>query len=92
MELFINFSYLIYLSIVMIILKRHSYLGVALSTIGTNVCLYVLGLLVFGDVVKERLLVSKTLVAGVTFVWLVRLVTPGVGLQVGQLGEGLRAA
>ena len=75
----------------MIILKRHSYLGVALSTIGTNVCLYVLGLLVFGDVVKERLLVSKTLVAGVTFVWLVRLVTPGVGLQVGQLGEGLRA-
>ena len=53
MELFINFSYLIYLSIVMIILKRHSYLGVALSTIGTNVCLYVLGLLVFGDVVEE---------------------------------------
>ena len=54
-------------------------------------CLYVLGLLVLGDVVEERLLVSETLVAGVTFVWLVRLVTPGVGLQVGQLGEGLRA-
>ena len=69
-----------------------THLRVALPTVGTNVCLYVLGLLVFGDVVEERLLVSKTLVAGVTFVWLVRLVTPGVGLQVGQLGEGLRAA
>ena len=55
-------------------------------------CLYVLGLLVFGDVVKERLLVSKTLVAGVTFVWLVRLVTPGVGLQVRELGERLGAS
>ena len=50
-----------------------------------------LGLLVLGDVVEEGLLVSETLVAGVTFVWLVSLVTPGVGLQVGQLGEGLRA-
>ena len=37
----------------MIFFKRNFYLGVALSTIGTNVCLYVLGLLVFGDVVEE---------------------------------------
>jgi len=73
------------------VLGQVGLLGVALSTIGTNVCLYVLGLLVLGDVVEEGLLVSETLVAGVTFVWLVRLVTPGVGLQVGQLGEGLRA-
>ena len=62
-QLFINFSYLIYLSIVMIILKRHSYLGVALSTIGTNVCLYVLGLLMFWDVVKQRLLICEAFVA-----------------------------
>ena len=55
-------------------------------------CLYVLGLLVLGDVVEEGLLVSETLVAGVTFVWLVSLVTPGVALQVGQLREGLGAA
>ena len=50
-----------------------------------------LGLLVFGYVVEQGLLVGEALVAGVTLVGLVRLVTPGVGLQVGQLGEGLRA-
>ena len=37
-------------------------------------------------------LVSETLVAGLTFVRFVRLMTPRVGLQVGQLGEGLGAA
>ena len=42
---------------------RVTYLGVALSTIGTNVCLYVLGLLMFWDVVKQRLLVSEAFVA-----------------------------
>ena len=36
-------------------------------------------------------LVSKTLVAGLAFVRFVSLMTPGVGLQVGQLGEGLGA-
>ena len=55
-------------------------------------CLYMLGLLMFGYVVKQGLLVGEALVAGVTLVGLVRLVTPGVGLQVGQLGEGLGAA
>ena len=50
-----------------------------------------LGLLVFGDVVEEGLLVSEALVAGVALVGLVRLMTPGVGLEVGQLGEGLGA-
>jgi len=34
----------------------------------------------------------EALVAGVALVGLVSLVTPGVGLKVGQLGEGLRAA
>ena len=42
--------------------------------------------------VKQRLLVSKTLIAGVTLLGLVSLMTAGVGLQVGQLGEGLGAA
>ena len=51
-----------------------------------------LRLLVFGYVVEQGLLVSKTLIAGVTLVGLVSLVTAGVGLQVGQLGEGLGAA
>ncbi len=45
----------------------------------------VLGLLVLGDVLEQGLLVSKALVAGVALVGLVSLVTPGVGLQVGQL-------
>ena len=37
-------------------------------------------------------LVSETFVAGLTFVRFVSLMTPRVGLQVGQLGEGLGAA
>ena len=68
-----------------------SYLGVALATVGTDVCLYMLGLLVLGDVLKERLFVGEALVAGVALVRLVSLVAPRVGLQVGQLGERLRA-
>ena len=50
-----------------------------------------LGLLMFGYVVKQGLLVGEALVAGVTLVRLVSLVAPRVGLQVGQLGEGLGA-
>ena len=64
---------------------------VALATIGTDVCLYMLRLLVLRDVLEQRLLVSKALVAGVALVRLVSLVAPRVGLQVGQLGEGLGA-
>ena len=44
-----------------------------------------------GDVLKQGLLVSKALVAGVALVGFIRLVAPRVGLQVGQLGERLRA-
>ena len=66
-------------------------LGVALSTIGTNVCLYVLRLLMLGYVVEQGLLVGETFIAGVTLVGFVSLMTAGVGLQVGQLGEGLGA-
>ena len=51
-----------------------------------------LGLLVLGDVLQEGGLVSEALVAGLTLVRLVRLVTPRVALQVGQLREGLGAA
>ena len=73
------------------VLGQVGFLGVALAAVGADVRLQMLGLLVLGDVLQQRGLVVETLVAGVTFVWLVRLVTPGVGLQVGQLGEGLRA-
>ena len=66
-------------------------MGVALATVGTDVCLYMLRLLVLGDVLEQGLLVREALVAGVALVGLVSLVAPGVGLQVGQLGEGLGA-
>ena len=49
------------------------------------------GLLVFGDVIQEGGFVVEALVAGVALVGLVRLMKPGVGLKVGQLGEGLGA-
>ena len=54
-------------------------------------CLYMLGLLVLGDVLKEGLFVGEALVAGVALVRLVSLVASRVGLQVRQLGERLRA-
>ena len=44
-----------------------------------------------GDVLQEGGLVREALVAGVALVRLVALVAPRVGLQVGQLGERLRA-
>ena len=66
-------------------------MGVALAAIGTDVCLYMLRLLVLGDVLEQRLLVREALVAGVALVRLVSLVAARVGLQVGQLGEGLGA-
>ena len=47
---------------------------VTLSTVGADVCLYMLGLLVLGDVLKEGLLVGEALVAGVALVRLVSLV------------------
>ena len=68
-----------------------THLRVALPTVGTNVCLNMLRLLMLGYVVEQGLLVSKTFIAGVTLVGLVRLMTPRVRLQVGQLGEGLGA-
>ena len=43
------------------------------------------------DVFQESGLVSETLVARLAFVRFVSLMTAGVGLQVGQLGEGLGA-
>ena len=68
-----------------------THLRVALPTVGTNVCLYMLRLLMLGYVVEQGLLVGETLIAGVTLVGFVSLMTAGVGLQVGQLGEGLGA-
>ena len=66
-------------------------LCVAFSAVGADVSLDMFGLLVLGDVLQEGGLVGEALVAGLALVGLVRLVTPGVGLQVGQLGEGLGA-
>ncbi len=45
-----------------------------------------------GDVLEERVLVGEALVAGVALVGLVGLVAARVGLQVGELREGLGAA
>ncbi|MFN9942210.1 MAG: hypothetical protein ACK56I_22330, partial [bacterium] len=74
------------------VLGQVGLLGVALPAVGADVGLQVLGLLVLGDVVQQGGFVVEALVAGVALVGLVSLVTPGVGLQVGQLGEGLAAA
>ena len=74
------------------VLGQVGLLCVRLATVGTDVCLQMLGLLVLGNVLQQRGLVVEALVAGVTLVGLVSLVAAGVGLQVGQLGERLGAA
>ena len=74
------------------VLGQVGLLRVALPTVRTDVSLQVFGLLVLRDVVQEGGLVMETFIAGVALVGLVSLMTPGVGLQVGQLGEGLGAA
>ena len=74
------------------VLGQVGLLCVALAAIGADVSLEVLGLLVLGDVIEQGGFVMEALVARVALVGLICLVAPGVGLQVGQLGEGLRAA
>ena len=78
-------------SVLLHVLRQVRFLSVTLATVGTDVCLQVLRLLVLGDVLKQRDLVVEALVAGVALVRLVSLVAARVGLQVRQLGEGLRA-
>jgi len=53
--------------------------------------LEVFGLLVLGYVLEQRLLVLEALIARVTLERLVRLVAPGVRLQVTELRESLGA-
>ena len=67
------------------------YLGVRLATVGADVSLNMFRIAMLGDVLQEGGLVREALVAGVALVRLVALVAPRVGLQVGQLGERLRA-
>ena len=73
------------------VLRQVGLLSVTLATVGADVRLQVLRLLVLGDVFEQGDLVVEALVAGVALVRLVSLVAPRVGLQVGQLGERLRA-
>lgn len=54
--------------------------------------LQVLGLAVLGDVLEQRRLIGEALVTGVAFERLVRLVTPRVRLEIGELREGLQTA
>ena len=79
------------ISVLLHVLRKIRLLSVTLATVGADVCLYMLRLLMLGYVVEQGLLVSKTFIAGVTFVGFVGLMTAGVRLQVGQLGEGLGA-
>ena len=74
------------------VLGQVGLLRVGFPTVRTDVSLQVFGLLVLRDVVEEGGLVVETFVAGVALVGLVSLMTPRMGLQVGQLGEGLGAA
>ena len=80
------------ISVLLHVFRQVRLLSVTLATVGTDVRLQVLGLLVLGDVLKQGYLVVEALVAGVALVRLVSLVASRVGLQVRQLGERLRAS
>jgi len=73
------------------VLRKVRFLGVRLATVGADVSLNMFRIAMLGDVLQEGGLVREALVAGVALVRLVALVAPRVGLQVGQLGERLRA-
>ena len=79
------------ISVLLHVFSQVRLLSVTFSTVGTDVRLQVLRLLVLGDVLEQGDLVVEALVAGVALVRLVSLVAPRVGLQVGQLGKRLRA-
>ncbi len=66
-------------------------LCVAFSAVGADVSLDMFGLLVLGDVLQEGGLVGEALVAGLTLVRLVSLVTSRVTLEIRQLRKGLGA-
>lgn len=53
-------------------------LGVGLPAVLTNVGFQMLRLLVLGNVIKQRVLVDETLVAGITFERLISRMTPRV--------------
>jgi hypothetical protein len=74
------------------VLGQVGLLGVRLSAELADVSFEVFGLFVFGDVLQERRLIHKTLVARVTLVRFVCLVASGMGLKVAQLAEGFGAA
>ena len=67
-------------------------LGVALPAVGADVGFKMLGLLMLGDMLKKGGFIMETFVAGVALVGFIRLVAPGVGLQVGQLRERFSAS
>lgn len=80
------------LRVLLHVLRQVSFLGVTLAAVLANVRLEVLRLLVLRYVLEQTRFVREALVAGVTLVRLVGLVTSGMALQIAQLTEGLRAA
>ena len=66
-------------------------LCVAFSAVGADVGLDMFGLLVLGDVLQQGGLIGEALVARLTLVRLVSLVTSRVTLEIRQLREGLGA-
>lgn len=80
------------LGVLLHVLGQVRLLRVRLAAVLAYVRLQVFGLLVFGYVLEQRLFVLEALVARVTLERFVRLVAPGVGLQVAQLRKRLSAA
>jgi len=80
------------LGVLLHVLGQVRLLRVRLAAVLAYVRLEVFRLLVFGYVLEQRLLVLEALVARVALERLVRLVAPGVRLQVAELRERLGAA
>lgn len=77
------------LAVLLHVLGQIRLLGVRFAAVLADVRLQVLRLAMLGNVLEQGGFIGKTLVAGITFEWLVGLVAPRVRLQVGKLGECL---
>lgn len=81
-----------FLGMLLQVLLQICLLGVRFAAQITNVGLQVFRIFVFWYVLEQSHLVGETLVARVAFEGFVRLMATRMGLQIRELGKGLRTA
>lgn len=75
------------LGVLLHVLGKVGFLGVGLATVLADMGLQMLRFFVLGNMLQQRWLIGETLVARVALEGFVRLVAPGVRLEIRQLGK-----